>query len=432
MGKGINVGVTISGRMLQRRAAMIREQCRFCHNELKYTFLDLGMSPLANSYILTNDTDKGQMTYPLHVKVCEKCWLVQLGEFESPQAIFSDYAYFSSYSSSWLAHAKKYADHMIEDYGINTSSQVVEIASNDGYLLQYFKEKEIPVLGIEPAKNVAEVAREKGISTISDFFGVALAKSLRKDGRKADLLIGNNVFAHVPDINDFVEGLRILLAEDGILTLEFPHLLNLIEKNQFDTIYHEHFSYISLLAAKKILASHGLRIFDVEELPTHGGSLRLYISHDTAISNPLSQHVEQILTRELESGLECIETYSGFSMKVRRIKYDLLSCLINMKRLGKKVVGYGAAAKGNTLLNYCGIGSEFLDYVVDKNPYKQNTLLPGSRIPVYAPDRLLEERPDSILILPWNIEEEIVREIKAYCSWPIQFVVPIPEVHITE
>ena len=414
------------------RYIMSKERCRFCHNELKHTFLDLGMSPLANSYIPMEDVDKGQMSYPLHVKVCDECWLVQRGEFESPQAIFSNYAYFSSYSSSWLIHAKKYVAHMIADYGINTNSQVVEIASNDGYLLQYFKERAVPILGIEPAKNVAAVAQEKGIPTISDFFGEALAKSLREEGRKADLLIGNNVFAHVPDINDFSEGMRILLAEDGILTLEFPHLLRLIDRNQFDTIYHEHFSYISLLAAKKILATHGLRIFDVEELPTHGGSLRLFMCHEAAEKYPMSQRVDQVLRQELDAGLDCVETYFEFSEKVHRIKYDLLSCLIELKRSGKKIAGYGAAAKGNTLLNYCGIGSEFLDFIVDKNPHKQNTLLPGSRIPVCAPKKLLEERPDNILILPWNIEGEIRREIKERCDWSIQFIVPIPEVRVTE
>lgn len=411
---------------------MSKEQCRFCHNELKHTFLDLGMSPLANSYIPLDESDKGQMTYPLHVKVCEKCWLVQLGEFESPKAIFSDYAYFSSYSSSWLAHAKNYVEHMMGDYGIDEHSKVVEIASNDGYLLQYFKEKGVPVLGIEPAKNVAEVAREKGIPTISEFFGKTLAKSLRSEGKKADLLLGNNVFAHVPYINDFAEGMKILLAEDGILTLEFPHLLNLIEKNQFDTIYHEHFSYISLLAAKKILETHGLCVFDAEELPTHGGSLRLFVRHEHSTKYPLSPRVEQIFAKERESGLDHVETYMEFSEKVRRIKYDLLSCLIDLKRSGKKIVGYGAAAKGNTLLNYCGIGREFLDFVVDKNPHKQNTLLPGSHIPVYAPEILSEAHPDNILILPWNIEEEIKRDLKNLCDWPLRFIVPIPNVHITE
>lgn len=411
---------------------MSKEYCRFCHNELTHTFLNLGMSPLANSYIPMQNADKGQMTYPLHVKVCEKCWLVQLGEFESPEAIFSDYAYFSSYSSSWLEHARKYVHHMMEDYGIGKNSQVVEIASNDGYLLQYFKEQEVPVLGIEPAKNVAVVARDKGIPTISEFFGEALAKKLCAEGKKADLLLGNNVLAHVPDINDFVEGMHLLLAKDGILTLEFPHLLKLMEQHQFDTIYHEHFSYISLLSARKILSAHGLRIFDVEELPTHGGSLRLFACKDDSNMHPETANVDRVIRDEMKAGLDRIETYLGFSEQVHKIKYDLLTCLIDLKCSGKSIVGYGAAAKGNTLLNYCGIGTEFLDFVVDKNPHKQNTLLPGSRIPVYAPEKMLELRPDYVLILPWNIEEEIKKDIRNLCDWPMKFIVPIPDVHVTE
>lgn len=411
---------------------MSKEYCRFCHNELTHSFLDLGMSPLANSYIPMQDADNGQMTYPLHVKVCEKCWLVQLGEFESPENIFSDYAYFSSYSSGWLEHAREYVCHMMEDYGIGKNSYVVEIASNDGYLLQYFKEKEIPVLGIEPAKNVAVVAREKGIPTISEFFGEALAKKLCTEGKKADLLLGNNVLAHVPDINDFVEGMSFLLKDEGIITLEFPHLLNLMEKRQFDTIYHEHFSYISLLAAQRIFSAHGLRVFDVEEFPTHGGSLRLFVCHENSVMHSTSQKVWHLIEKERQAGLDQVETYLRFSEHVRQIKYDLLTCLIDLKRSGKSIVGYGAAAKGNTLLNYCGIGIEFLDFVVDKNPHKQNVLLPGSRIPVYAPDKLKQIRPDYVLILPWNIEEEIKKDIRSLCNWPIKFIVPIPDVHVTE
>lgn len=411
---------------------MEKDLCRFCHNELKHTFVDLGMSPLSNSYIPVDNIDKGQMTYPLHVKVCEKCWLVQLGEFESPEAIFSDYAYFSSYSSSWLEHVRKYVHHMMEDYGIGKNSHVVEIASNDGYLLQYFKEQDVPVLGIEPAKNVAAVAQEKGIPTVSEFFGKDFAEKLCAEGKRADLLLGNNVLAHVPDINDFVEGMQILLTDEGILTLEFPHLLNLMEQRQFDTIYHEHFSYISLLTARTILSSHGLRIFNVEELPTHGGSLRLFACHKDARSHPETENVGYVLEKERNAGLDQVKTYLGFSEQVYQIKYDLLACLIDLKRSGKSVVGYGAAAKGNTLLNYCGIGTEFLDFVVDKNPHKQNTLLPGSRIPVYAPEKLQEAKPDYVLILPWNIETEIKQFVKELCDWPVKFIVPIPDVHVTE
>lgn len=406
-----------------------KEYCRFCGEELKYTLVDLGAQPLSNSYIPFDKGEMGQMTYPLKVMVCDKCFLAQLKEFESPSDIFSDYAYFSSYSTSWLKHAKDYTEYMIKNYGISPKSQVIEIAGNDGYLLQYFKEKGVPVLSVEPAKNVAKVAVEKGIPTITEFFGKDLAESLVAEGKKADLLLGNNVFAHVPNINDFTEGLKIILADNGVLTLEFPHLLNLMEKSQFDTIYHEHFSYISLLAAKKILAARGLNIFDVQELSTHGGSLRLFICHEGA-KYSTSQEVEKLLQRELEAGLGDIETYLNFSEKVKKIKYDLLSCLIDLKRKGKRIVGYGAAAKGNTLLNYCGIGGEFLDFVTDKNPHKQNTLLPGSRIPVYSPEKLYESRPDYVLILPWNIKEEIISEIKEKSDFPVKFIAPIPEVCI--
>lgn len=407
-----------------------KEYCRFCGNELKHTLVDLGMQPLSNSYIPLKDKDKGQATYPLHARVCEKCWLVQLGEFESPENIFSDYAYFSSYSSSWLKHAKDYTEYMTKNFDIGKNSKVIEIASNDGYLLQYFKEKGIPILGIEPAKNVAKVAEEKGIPTISEFFGESLAKRLVKEGKRADLLLGNNVFAHVPDINDFAEGLKILLADDGVLTLEFPHLLNLMEKSQFDTIYHEHFSYISLTAAKNILEAHELKIFDVQELSTHGGSLRLFVCHKGA-KYEATPSVDGILAKETDAGLTDIETYLNFSEKAKKIKYDLLSCLIDLKRKGKKIAAYGAAAKGNTLLNYCGIGSEFLDYVVDKSPHKQSTLLPGSRIPVVSPDALKTDKPDYILILPWNLEEEIKKDIYNVCG-KMKYIVPIPNVRTEE
>lgn len=406
-------------------------KCRFCGNELKYTFADLAMSPLSNSYIPLGDADKGQMTYPLHARVCKKCFLVQLEEFESPEDIFSDYAYFSSYSSSWLAHAKEYVRYMIEAYGVDENYHVVEIASNDGYLLQYFKEKNIPVLGIEPAKNVADIARkEKGIPVISEFFGTDLAKKLRREGKLANLLIGNNVLAHVPNINDFVQGMKIILAEDGVITMEFPHLLNLIDQKQFDTIYHEHFSYLSLKTVQEIFEAHGLKIFDVQELSTHGGSLRIFACHTACEKYPLRDNVKKILTKEKNAGLDTLKTYLNFNDVIRNVKYDLLSALIQIKRSGKKIIGYGAAAKGNTLLNYCGIRNEFLDFVADKSPHKQNTLLPGSRIPVCSPEKIIETKPDYVLILPWNLKAEIMSQLAYIRDWGGKFIIPIPEVMI--
>ncbi len=412
---------------------MVSKQfCRFCGRELKHSFVDLGMSPLSNSYIPLEASEKGQMTYPLHVRVCDKCYLVQLGEFESPQDIFGDYAYFSSFSTSWLRHAEEYVNHMMKDYGIDEKSQVVEIASNDGYLLQYFKRANVPVLGIEPAKNVAKVAvEEKGIPSISEFFGVDLAKRLVREKQiKADLLLGNNVLAHVPDINDFVEGMKILLAEDGIVTMEFPHLLQLIQQRQFDTIYHEHFSYLSFGTVKEIFEKHGLRLFDVEEWPTHGGSLRIFACHRQCEKYIKQKGVQDMLSKEDNAGLRKIETYTAFSKKVMGIKYELLDCLTKLKRQGKQIVGYGAAAKGNTLLNYCGIRQEYLDYVVDMNPNKQNTLLPGSRIPVFEPEKIQETKPDYILILPWNLKEEIMNQLFYVREWGARFIVAIPQVSI--
>ncbi|WP_019552558.1 class I SAM-dependent methyltransferase [Propionispira raffinosivorans] len=407
--------------------------CRFCQHEIKHTFIDLGMSPLSNSYISMDKSEQGQISYPLHVRVCDQCFLVQLEEFETPSDIFNDYAYFSSFSTSWLKHAKDYVEYMVKNHDINNHSQVVEIASNDGYLLQYFKEVDIPVLGIEPAKNVAEVAKkEKGIPTISEFFGTALAQKLVSEGKKADLLLGNNVLAHVPDINDFVAGMKILLADDGIVTMEFPHLLNLIEKNQFDTIYHEHFSYLSFLTVQQIFAAHGLRLFDVQEWATHGGSLRIFACHANCSRYIVSDNVARILEKEKKAGLDQINTYLTFSESVKKVKYDLLSCLIELKRQNKNIVVYGAAAKGNTLLNYCGIRQEFIDYAVDMNPHKQNTLLPGSCIPVYSPDKIRETKPDYILILPWNLKEEIMQQLHYVKAWGAKFLLPIPEVEIVE
>ena len=410
---------------------MCKEVCRFCHSELKHTFVNLRMSPPSNSYIKLEDADKGQMNYPLNVHVCDKCFLVQLGEFESPQNIFSDYTYFSSYSSSWLEHAKKYVYDMIDNFNINENSQVIEIASNDGYLLQYFKAEHIPVLGIEPAKNIAEIARnEKQIPTISEFFGTNLAEKLRLEGMTADLLLGNNVLAHVPDINDFVEGMQILLDDDGMITMEFPHLLRLIEHNQFDTIYHEHFSYLSFLTVQKIFSSHGLRLFNVEEFPTHGGSLRIFACHEKSLKYETQNSVFKMIEQEKSFGIDKIETYLKFNDRIKKLKYDILDVLIKIKRQGKSIAAYGAAAKGNTLLNYCGIGSEFIDYTVDKNPHKQNTLLPGSMISVYSPDKILETKPNYIVIMPWNLKSEIVKQLEYVRSWGAEFITFIPEVKI--
>jgi 2-polyprenyl-3-methyl-5-hydroxy-6-metoxy-1,4-benzoquinol methylase len=411
---------------------MTQSQCRFCKSDLKHTFVDLGMSPLSNSYLSISQINKSESFYPLHAYVCDNCFLVQLEEFESPDSIFSDYAYFSSYSDSWLNHAKRYTELMIERFRFDQSSQVIEIASNDGYLLQFFKASGVPVLGIEPAANVAKVAIEKGIDTTVKFFGVKTAQELVREGKKADLLLGNNVLAHVPDINDFVAGMQIVLKPEGVITMEFPHLLQLINHNQFDTIYHEHFSYLSLNTVTKIFVAHNLTIFDVEELTTHGGSLRIYAKHTDNDKLPISDRFITLLQREKDAGLEQINTYLDFSEKVISTKHKLLSFLIETKEAGKKVVGYGAAAKGNTLLNYCGIRTDFLDYTCDRSPYKQGQFLPGTHIPIYSPDKIKETKPDYVLILPWNLKEEITQQLAYIREWGGKFVVPIPEVEIIE
>ena len=385
------------------------------------------MSPLSNSYIKEENSWKMEPFYPLHAYACESCFLVQLEEFQSPEAIFSDYAYFSSYSESWLAHARQYVDKMIERFGFNARSQVIEIASNDGYLLQYFKKRNVPVLGIEPAQNVAKVAEAKGIPTLAKFFGIKTAGELAASGQKTDLLLGNNVLAHVPDINDFVGGMRLLIKPDGIITMEFPHLLRLMAENQFDTIYHEHFSYLSFSTTERIFARHGLVLFDVEEIPTHGGSLRIYARHVEDATKPITERIAWLKKKEQEYGLHNIGTYSAFSENVRETKRKLLEFLINAKRRGKTVVGYGAPAKGNTLLNYCGIRTDFLDYTVDRSPHKQGCYLPGTRIPIHAPDIIRETRPDYVLILPWNLRDEILEQMKHIREWGGKFVVPIPE-----
>jgi 2-polyprenyl-3-methyl-5-hydroxy-6-metoxy-1,4-benzoquinol methylase len=406
----------------------LKNTCRFCDTELHQSFCDLGMSPLSNAFLTADKLQQMESFYPLHVHVCGECFLVQLQEFESPKNIFHDYAYFSSYSESWLSHARKYTDEMVSRFQFDNSSQVVEIASNDGYLLQYFKKKKIPVLGIEPAVNVAEEACRKGIPTRKQFFGVETSQELVNEGLSADLLIGNNVVAHVPNINDFVAGLKITLNPHGVITLEFPHVLRLIEENQFDTIYHEHFSYFSFITINRIFKKHGLAIFDVEELKTHGGSLRIYGCHSE--DKLISESVQKIISLETNAGLMDISTYGSFLKQVQKTKRELLNFLISVKNDGKNVVGYGAPAKGNTLLNYCGIRQDFLDYTVDLNPNKQDHYLPGTHIPVFAPDKLSETKPDYVLILPWNIKEEIMIQMAHISDWGGKFVVPIPKVEV--
>ena len=404
-------------------------KCRFCNHLLKQTFVDLGMSPLSNSYLKLEQINHAEKFYPLHTYVCENCFLVQLEEFETPDQIFSDYAYFSSYSDTWLSHAQNYTELMIQRFGFNSNSQIIEIASNDGYLLQYFHQKGIPVLGIEPAANVAKVAEEKGIPSLVKFFGVQTAKELVAVGKQADLLLGNNVLAHVPDLNDFVAGMKIVLKLQGVLTMEFPHVLQLIQHNQFDTIYHEHFSYFSFLTVEKVFAHHGLTLFDVEELSTHGGSLRIYGRHSDK-DGEISDRVTKLKAKEIQAGLNQMETYLGFSEKVKSIKRDLLSFLIDAKKQGKSIVGYGAPAKGNTLLNYCGIRTDLIDYVVDRSPHKQGLFLPGTHIPISHPDKVKETKPDYLLILPWNIKNEIMEQMAHIREWGGQFVVPIPQVEV--
>jgi 2-polyprenyl-3-methyl-5-hydroxy-6-metoxy-1,4-benzoquinol methylase len=406
-------------------------RCRFCGTALAETFIDLGVSPPSNSYLSEADLRRMEPFFPLHAYVCEGCFLVQLDEFQSPEEIFGHYRYFSSFSQSWLRHAETYADAMMARFSLGPRSQVVEVASNDGYLLQYFHRRGIPVLGIEPAINVARAAEEKGITTLVRFFGINTARSVTLMGKQADLLIGNNVLAHVPDLNGFAAGLKIALKPEGVLTLEFPHLLKLMAFNQFDTIYHEHFSYFSLLTAGQVFARHGLRVFDVEELPTHGGSLRVFVCHEGAAFKD-SGKAEDLLARECEAGLDRIETYRGFGENVRRLKRDLLRFLINAKEQGKTTVGYGAPAKGNTLLNYCGIGTDLLDYTVDASPHKQGLYLPGSRIPIYAPGRIAETKPDYVLILPWNLKDEIMAQMAHVHGWGGQFVLPVPVLSIVD
>jgi len=404
--------------------------CRFCGTKLKHTFVDLGMSPLCESFLSGDHLNQMEEFYPLRAYVCGTCFLVQLEAYVTPEHIFSDYAYFSSYSDSWLAHAKKYTDQMAERFRIREKSFVVELASNDGYLLQYFVEKGVSVLGIEPAANVAAVAVKKGVPSLVKFFGRETARELAAEGQQADLLLGNNVLAQVPDLNDFVAGMKILLKPSGVITMEFPHLQRLMEENQFDTIYHEHFSYFSFVTAEKVFAAHGLTLFDVEELPSHGGSLRIYGRHAEDASKPVGERVGQLRDREESAGFTTLECYARFGENVKETKRKLLAFMINAKQEGKHIAGYGAPGKGNTLLNYCAIRTDFLDYTVDRNPHKQGKFLPGTHIPVLPPQRIRETRPDYLLILPWNLKDEIIQQNAYIRDWGGRFVVPIPEVRV--
>ncbi len=406
--------------------------CRFCGAQLRQVFLDLGLSPLANAYLKEQDLKREEKQFPLRVYVCGECFLVQLEEWESPENIFGDYAYFSSYSESWLNHAKTYVGAMVERFGIGSKSKVVEVASNDGYLLQYFVDRGIPVLGIEPARNVALVARNRGIPTRVDFFGEATARTLRREGMRANLIIGNNVLAHVPNLNDFVKGLKILLDDRGVITIEFPHLMRLCAECQIDTIYHEHFSYFSFITADKIFKAHGLTLFDVEELPTHGGSLRIFAQHSSRGCNPISKRVEDLRKREMDAGFADLRGYLAFEERAMRTKQKLVDFLTNAKQQGKRVVGYGAPAKGNTLLNYCGITRDLLEYTVDRSPHKQGRFLPGTHIPIFEPERINATKPDYILILPWNLKHEIIDQLSFARAWGAQFVVPIPEPQVIQ
>jgi hypothetical protein len=415
---------------MENNISLNQGNCRFCGTQLRHTFVDLGMSPPCESYRTLEQLNEMEPFYPLHVHVCDHCFLVQLQEYISPENIFSEYAYFSSYSDTWLQHAKNYVDMAVDRFQLNQESQVIEIASNDGYLLQYFVAKGIPAIGIEPAANIAEVAIKKGVPTIVEFFGEKTAREQAEKGKQADLLLGNNVLAQVPDLNDFVKGMKILLKPQGAITIEFPHLMRLMAENQFDTIYHEHFSYFSFITTEKIFAAHGLTLFDVEELPTHGGSLRIYARHAEDTSKPISQRVVELKAREQAAGFTSLDCYFSFSEQVKETKRKLLDFLIKAKREGKSIAGYGAPGKGNTLLNYCGIRTDFLDYTVDRNPYKQGKFLPGTHIPIFHPDKINETKPDYVLILPWNFKEEIIAQMAHIRKWGGKFVVPIPEVQV--
>ena len=406
--------------------------CRFCGTDLRVSMVDLGMSPLCESFLPESEIDGPETFLPLHARVCQECLLVQLSDFASPEEIFREYAYFSSFSTAWLEHAKQYVDMVTERLGLSQDDFVVELASNDGYLLRNFVRKGIPCLGIEPAVNVAKAAEEHGVASLTEFFGVDLAEKLAGERTRPQLILGNNVLAQVPDLNDFVKGMKILLAEGGTITMEFPHLVQLMEENQFDTIYHEHFSYFSLLAVERIFGEHGFVIYDVEELWTHGGSLRIWAGHAGEPNREPSQAVLELRQREEAFGLRDMETYRAFEERVRETKRKLLEFLIDAKRAGKRVAGYGAPGKGNTLLNYCGIRTDFLEFTVDRNPYKHGRYTPGTHIPIYSPERIDEERPDYLLILPWNLRDEITKQMAHIGQWGGRFVVPIPEVEIID
>jgi SAM-dependent methyltransferase len=407
-------------------------RCRFCGEPLRHTLVDLGMSPLCESYVSGGQLNQMEPFYPLHVQVCAKCFLVQLEEYVSAERIFTEYAYFSSYSDTWLKHAADYVDMIVTRLNLSAKSLAVELASNDGYLLQNFVKKGIPALGVEPAVNVAKAALEKGVSTLVKFFGRKTAQEMVASEKSADLVIGNNVLAQVPDLNDFVEGIRILLKPKGIATLEFPHLVKLMAENQYDTIYHEHFSYFSLITTQKIFAAHGMTLYDVEQIPTHGGSIRIYARLEENDALPINPRVDTLRGAELSLGLDRMDTYQTFGQKVMQSKRELLTFLIQAKSEGKRVVGYGAPGKGNTLLNYCGIRTDFLDYTVDRNPYKQDKFLPGTHIPIFSPERIFETRPDYVMILPWNFKDEIVKQMEGIRKWGGKFVVPIPSVQVID
>lgn len=417
-----------STRDLQRETA---QRCRLCGNRLEHTFVDLGMSPLCESFLAADQLDAMEPFFPLHVQVCSNCFLVQLREYVSPEHIFSEYAYFSSYSTSWVAHAKAYCEMIKTWLDLGADSLAIELASNDGYLLQHFLPLGVPVLGVEPAANVAKAAVDKGVPTRVAFFGVALAEKLVAEDLRADLIIGNNVLAQVPDLNDFVDGMRRLLKPEGVITLEFPHLQRLVEGNQFDTIYHEHFSYFSLVTIEKLAARHGLKLIDVEELATHGGSIRVYLTHQASERQP-AKTIADMLAGERDLGFLNIETYASFAERVRRTKRKLLAFLIKAKDEGKRICGYGAPGKGNTLLNYCGVGVDFLDFTVDRNPYKHGRFTPGMHIPIHDIGAIDAAQPDYVLILPWNLRDEIVRQMRHIADWGGKFIVPIPEVEVID
>ncbi len=404
--------------------------CLFCAEPLRRTFVDLGKSPLCESYLTAEQLNQMEPFYPLHVYVCEKCFLVQVQEYVSPERIFTEYAYFSSFSDSWLAHMKAYADIIAARLSLTDASRVVELGSNDGYLLQYFVAKGIPVLGVEPARNVSEKAIAKGVPTVTKLFGRQTARELVADGIRPDLICGANVLAQVPDVNDFVGGIKILLKPGGVVTIEFPYLMRLMAENQFDTIYHEHFFYFSFKTAERVFAAHGLTLFDVDELPTHGGSLRIYARHTEDTAKPAGERVLKLSAREEAAGLDRLDTYASFTEQVHETKRRLLEFLIGARRRGKRIAGYGAPGKGNTLLNYCGIRTDFVEYTVDRNPYKHGRFLPGTHIPIHPPERIRETRPDYVLILPWNLKDEIMEQVSYIRSWGGQFVVPIPDVKV--